>query len=615
MYIVTFYSFKGGTGRSMALMNVAAELLSRGKRVLLVDFDLEAPGLDTFPMQIGRPINGGLVEMISDYLSSDEDFVPRIEEYVYDAKLEGVNAGVLWIMPAGRQDSSYDSRFRSIDWQFLYDEKDGFLLFEDLKLQWASSFSPDYILIDSRTGHTDIGGICTRQLPNAVVAVFVPNEQNIRGLAPVVSDVRKERTGPLAKTIDLHFVMGNVPDLDDEEAILSDAIARSELVLEYNKLAATIHHFSSMSMLKQRLLSVDRPRSKIATEYKQLTMAIVSRNLEDRDGALAILENAFLSIRMDPDALSERSLEDDLQTILALHPRDLEILRRLARLRRIQRRMEEALYLFDQILTSDENDSESLVGRAEILIAASKPEAGLVDLLRFFTLPKVSSSSFAIATRLLLKSDRTYLPVVIESLTLASLSLVHALELHKELLRSYETCEYATALLRKWLEQNPNDDYREPVVYELVLSLIAGKRFAEAKQQIESEPQVFMGAGGQFNYAMAEWGAKGEVPRELFKHFAEQMTDSAEEETDANHLQCFSLAYWASGNQDRALEFLAQSLKRSGEAPKTVFSCWSYLYRSPRNFRADLEAMKNMYIAGFGRPSYIQESSLFPDAT
>ena len=50
MYITTFYSFKGGVGRTMALVNVAVELVRQGRRVLAVDFDLEAPGLDTFDL-------------------------------------------------------------------------------------------------------------------------------------------------------------------------------------------------------------------------------------------------------------------------------------------------------------------------------------------------------------------------------------------------------------------------------------------------------------------------------------------------------------------------------------------------------------------------------------
>src|ERR1041385_8457111 len=46
--IITFYSYKGGTGRSMAVANVAWILASNGCRVLVIDWDLEAPGLHRY---------------------------------------------------------------------------------------------------------------------------------------------------------------------------------------------------------------------------------------------------------------------------------------------------------------------------------------------------------------------------------------------------------------------------------------------------------------------------------------------------------------------------------------------------------------------------------------
>src|SRR5882724_5199890 len=46
--IYCFYSYKGGVGRSMALANVAEYLYRRGARVLMIDWDLEAPGLENF---------------------------------------------------------------------------------------------------------------------------------------------------------------------------------------------------------------------------------------------------------------------------------------------------------------------------------------------------------------------------------------------------------------------------------------------------------------------------------------------------------------------------------------------------------------------------------------
>lgn len=49
--VITFYSYKGGTGRTMALANVAcllAERVGTQQSVLVVDWDLEAPGLHRF---------------------------------------------------------------------------------------------------------------------------------------------------------------------------------------------------------------------------------------------------------------------------------------------------------------------------------------------------------------------------------------------------------------------------------------------------------------------------------------------------------------------------------------------------------------------------------------
>jgi Mrp family chromosome partitioning ATPase len=46
--IVTFYSYKGGTGRSMSLANVAWLLALAGKKVVVIDWDLEAPGLHRY---------------------------------------------------------------------------------------------------------------------------------------------------------------------------------------------------------------------------------------------------------------------------------------------------------------------------------------------------------------------------------------------------------------------------------------------------------------------------------------------------------------------------------------------------------------------------------------
>src|ERR1700674_4298959 len=69
--VITFYSYKGGTGRSMALANVAWILASQGKRVLMIDWDLEAPGLHRYfhPFIRDKYLSAspGLVDWVLDY--------------------------------------------------------------------------------------------------------------------------------------------------------------------------------------------------------------------------------------------------------------------------------------------------------------------------------------------------------------------------------------------------------------------------------------------------------------------------------------------------------------------------------------------------------------------
>lgn len=609
MYIVTFYSFKGGTGRSMALLNVAADLLSRNRRVLLVDFDLEAPGLDTFPMRLNRPVNRGLVEMITDYLRSFSESTPAVQDYVYGATLEGVASGSLWIMPAGSQDSSYDSRFRSIDWQDFYQNQGGFLFFEDLKLQWKQVFEPDYILIDSRTGHTDIGGICTRQLPDCVVAMFYPNGQNLRGLAPVVEDIRDEEAGPLKKRIDIHFVMGNVPDLDDEEEILSNTSKVFEQTLGYEELSATIHHFSSLSMLKQRLMLVDRPRSRIAVEYRQLASAIIRQNLEDREGALSVLNELLVDLRRDSDAIGDSQLEKKLELIRTNHSQDTEVMRRLARFRRVQRRTDDALDLFEHVLHLDKRDPESLVGRAELLAIAGRAGAASNDLMTFFGLEQVPSFSFELAARLSITNERFQLPNLLKSPAIPALPANTVSDVLQDLQRSFRTCDTGASFAQIWLAANPDNSEYAWISHELSLCLIAAGRFDEAIREICKAGRFeTLGLADAFNYAIAQWGVSDQVNSELFERMLPKIEDAIGD-TRVNHLQCFSLAYWAMGNSPRALELLENAVSRFAAAPRRILSCWNYLYRSPREFRSDLEAMNLLYRTGEGKPGFIRTNA------
>ena len=385
MYVNTFYSFKGGVGRTMAMVNVAVTLAQRGRRVLVVDFDLEAPGLDTFSVVQPEKTIPGLVDFVNQYLKTDQ--APDVRDFVGPSQL----VENLLVMPSGAGPQNYASNLVQIDWGELYEEREGYLLFEDLKEQWRQLIKPDYVLIDSRTGYTDTGGICTRQLPDAVTVLFFPNEQNLRGLTKVIGDVRSEAEPPREKKINLQFVMSNVPDLDDEDNILTTIRERFREQLKIPEDHLTVHHYNSLSLLNQTVFAQSRPKSRLSQEYGAVADRIVQSNLEDRDGALHYIQEARNGPNrlVTQDGQSTISFSEALQTIKKCHAQDGEVLFGIGALA-AQRGGRDAESLLDKAIGQGYRQPQALLERAKLRAESGDTEGAHEDaeaVLRFNDLP------------------------------------------------------------------------------------------------------------------------------------------------------------------------------------------------------------------------------------
>jgi len=186
--VVTFYSYKGGVGRSFALANTAILLARWGYRVLTVDWDLEAPGLHHyFAPMLAQPPRAGIAELVDDFAAGAER-APA--DYV--TALDCGERGTVDLIAAGRDEPGYGGRVQAIDWAGLYE--DGFAdLLERHRADWTAGY--DFVLIDSRTGYADIASICTAHLPDRLVLVFTANEQSVRGALDVArrADVARNR--------------------------------------------------------------------------------------------------------------------------------------------------------------------------------------------------------------------------------------------------------------------------------------------------------------------------------------------------------------------------------------------------------------------------------------
>lgn len=213
---VTFYSYKGGVGRTSALVNAAILRAIAGNKVVLVDFDLEAPGVAEYLRQLNPKYNQnqeGILEYL--YAALTEPVVPGLKERASNLTpyIDHSNGGTLWSINAGNtQDSKYMHRLESLKWREIFANYHGELLIHNLKKQIIKEFdSPDYVFIDSRTGITETGGVCTRYLADFLVILTSLNEQNINGTAMVFKEFVAEKKETLLVASNIPVGMPSMP--------------------------------------------------------------------------------------------------------------------------------------------------------------------------------------------------------------------------------------------------------------------------------------------------------------------------------------------------------------------------------------------------------------------
>jgi cytochrome c-type biogenesis protein CcmH/NrfG/MinD-like ATPase involved in chromosome partitioning or flagellar assembly len=226
-YIFTFHSFKGGVGRSLALLNTAYTLAGRGRHVLVVDMDLEAPGISGFlsrQQELASPAAARPLDVLSllweaiaavragGKLADAARNLPPVSSYVRavrEDKLEDLRPklGLLGRLDVLGTDleRNYWDRLAELGLRNLPQEKlialSGLLHhyfkaqrfphrplgLEDFEAPLPTAY--DYVLVDSRTGYTEIGGLCVGPLADRLVVLTGLNDQNVRGTLDLLQEV------------------------------------------------------------------------------------------------------------------------------------------------------------------------------------------------------------------------------------------------------------------------------------------------------------------------------------------------------------------------------------------------------------------------------------------
>lgn len=281
MEVVTFYSYKGGVGRTLLLAWVARALAARGKRVLALDLDLEAPGLPSKLRPISEPKAGfGVVDLLLRFQGGASP-PTDLAQWCLPVATE---QGSLWLLPAGAAPSpAYWHALGKVSWETLFVERaaDGARFFLWLRDALAKAVEADFLLIDARTGVTEMGAAAVGMLADTVVAVTNTSPESKTGLREVL---RAAVGSPWANRPPLRVlpVLSRVPALlgADDDARLVDQMRRF-LNEESDPLTSTLavervlvlHHEEALLEDEQRALL--GPRLRISADYERVLAWLV----------------------------------------------------------------------------------------------------------------------------------------------------------------------------------------------------------------------------------------------------------------------------------------------------------------------------------------------------
>jgi MinD-like ATPase involved in chromosome partitioning or flagellar assembly len=183
--VSTFYSLRGGVGRSTALAYTARALAARGRTVICVDLDLEAPGLaDLFGLQCEA--GKGVVDLL---LQFDQGHQPDVTDHL----LRASESDELYCLPAGWPDANYARQLRLLDPVAWYQEQENPLvkLIDALR---HLPLEPDAVLLDARTGISPLSAPLLFDFADLAIIGFYPHPQTRVGTGNLVRALLNAKT-------------------------------------------------------------------------------------------------------------------------------------------------------------------------------------------------------------------------------------------------------------------------------------------------------------------------------------------------------------------------------------------------------------------------------------
>lgn len=290
MKTINFYSYKGGVGRTMLTAQIARLLAALAKgdkeKVVVVDFDFDAPGIPAvFGMPIGA-VEKGLYELVSDcYMServsiigpkSKEDNIVEIENWLAENLRQTKNlknnndVGNIFFLPSGKVDEYYWDSLTAPTWiNFLSNDEvvesddsiTSFCDFIEYRMKPAlENMGFKYLLIDSRAGISNYGKVA-HKVSDIQAVMFCPNDE-ARHMINTGFASKYKPNNPL-------FIVSRMPpELDKPtQETFNDMVALIKEKFQYNDEVFKIHS-DLHAHLNPEIRNIDKKFTKAEQEKK-----------------------------------------------------------------------------------------------------------------------------------------------------------------------------------------------------------------------------------------------------------------------------------------------------------------------------------------------------------
>jgi len=188
--VIVFYSFKGGVGRTTALASFAIQQAHSGDRIVIIDFDLDAPGIGTlFAADHENPTQWGVVDFILENRFGEND----LRDYYYACRREKISgSGEILVIPAGQVNEDYLGKLVRVDSEPPSDTREKHPLC-DLLIQIKEELKPQWILIDARAGISEPAGLLLNGIAHLNVLFGTFSDQSWQGLRLVLDKLGAQR--------------------------------------------------------------------------------------------------------------------------------------------------------------------------------------------------------------------------------------------------------------------------------------------------------------------------------------------------------------------------------------------------------------------------------------